>query len=87
MPGPGCRRRKSSVKEASFATFRNHVDIRTTNIAGKQDRERNRAEAGKQDRTTGPDATREERCAGFPTLWPMAYDAPCGGNGRYARPA
>eukprot|EP00966_Prymnesium_polylepis_P187865 4355114-Prymnesium_polylepis.1 len=19
--------------------------------------------------------------------WPMAYDAPCGGNGRYARPA
>eukprot|EP00966_Prymnesium_polylepis_P008281 190701-Prymnesium_polylepis.1 len=21
------------------------------------------------------------------TLWPMAYDAPCGGSGRYARPA
>eukprot|EP00966_Prymnesium_polylepis_P306591 7084871-Prymnesium_polylepis.2 len=21
------------------------------------------------------------------TLWPMAYGAPCGGSGRYARPA
>eukprot|EP00966_Prymnesium_polylepis_P175275 4056392-Prymnesium_polylepis.1 len=22
-----------------------------------------------------------------PRAWPMAYDAPCGGSGRYARPA
>ena len=24
---------------------------------------------------------------GFPKSWPMAYGAPCGGSGRYARPA
>eukprot|EP00966_Prymnesium_polylepis_P301105 6957549-Prymnesium_polylepis.1 len=30
------------------------------------------------------DATRALRCR--LALWPMAYGAPCGGSGRYARP-
>eukprot|EP00966_Prymnesium_polylepis_P257525 5949231-Prymnesium_polylepis.1 len=30
---------------------------------------------------------RRRGCARMAYLWPMADDAPCGGSGRYARPA